>query len=80
MCKKTCNLIKELPEFRLKIAELELTDKEFAKLLADYCALEQQITAMEQNTVADFELHIKDLKTRCITIKDRLYIRLKHAP
>ncbi|AOT08975.1 YdcH family protein [Pseudoalteromonas luteoviolacea] len=79
MCKESCSLVKELPEFRSKIDELKLTDDEFAKLSQDYYALEQQIIACEKNNERMCDTKLKELKIRCFTIKDRLYMRLKHG-
>lgn len=79
MCMKSCSLIKELPEFKAKIIERKVTDAEFARLLADYYALEQQIEMCEKSQVIQDEVALKELRVRCLTLKDRLYMRLKHA-
>lgn len=79
MCIERCSLVKELPEFKSKIDELILTDEEFARLSEDYHALEQQIVACKKSNGPMCEAKLKELKIRCFTLKDRLYMRLKHG-
>ncbi len=73
------NLVNEFPQFRDKIHSMKTSDRHFAKLFAEYDAIEHQVHRIESGAEAASDERLESLKKQRITLKDSLYQILKAA-
>jgi len=69
----------DFPEHKTRIHELKAGDHHFAKLLADYDELTDEIGRLEKADVPVADDYIEKLKFTRVSLKDKLYGYLKPA-
>ena len=73
---QTHRLEDEFPALATRLQALRQNDPQFAKLLAEYDALDREICDLEARDMPISDLEIEDLKKRRVALKDTLYTRM----
>ncbi|NBX03003.1 MAG: DUF465 domain-containing protein [Alphaproteobacteria bacterium] len=73
------SLAKEFPELREKIHELKTSDNHFARLFAEYDAVEHDVHRIESGAEAASDERLEGLKKQRLSLKDELAALLKKA-
>lgn len=73
------SLLNEFPEFREEIHRLKQTDAHFAKLFAEYDAVEHDVHRIESGAEAASDERLEGLKKQRLHLKDALFAMLKKA-
>jgi len=73
------SLVQEFPEMREKIHQLKMSDKHFARLFAEYDAVEHSVHRIEAGIEASSDTHVEALKKLRLKLKDELFGLLKKA-
>ena len=73
------SLIHEFPEMRERIHQMKLSDTHFARLFAEYDALEHDVHRIEAGAEAASDERLETLKKQRLTLKDELFSLLKKA-
>jgi uncharacterized protein len=71
------DLMHEFPELKERIAALRANHPEFARLMDEYDALDEQILRMEQRVEPTSNDHEEELKKKRVHLKDQLYAMLR---
>jgi len=70
----------EFPQHAKLIEKLHETNQEFAALLDEYTALDEEILEIEENGNNVTDEHAEELKFKRVSLKDKLYAMLQqHA-
>ena len=67
------SLAKELPEFKVKIHELKMNDRHFARLFDDYHDLDHEMIRIEEGVENTSDEYLESLKKQRLHLKDQLY-------
>lgn len=73
------SLIHEFPEMRDRIHHLKTSDNHFARLFAEYDAVEHNVHRIESGAEASSDERLETLKKQRLNLKDELYSLLKKA-
>ena len=73
------SLAKEFPELHAQIHQLKTSDNHFAKLFAEYDAVEHDIHRIESGAEAASDDRLEGLKKQRLSLKDELFGMLKKA-
>jgi uncharacterized protein YdcH (DUF465 family) len=73
------SLINEFPEMREKIHVLKTTDNHFARLFAEYDAVEHEVHRIESGAEPTSDEHLETLKKKRLKLKDELFGMLQKA-
>lgn len=79
MCNTPHQLAADFPEFADTIATLKTSDAHFAKLLADYNALNDEVHLVETDVHPMDDLAQAELRKKRMVLKDELYRLLTTA-
>lgn len=71
------SLVNELPEMREHIHRMKTTDNHFARLFAEYDAVEHSVRRIESGAEAASDAHLETLKKQRLSLKDALFSMLK---
>ena len=63
----------EFPKYEMKIHKLLEESPEFAAMMREYDALDEEILKIEQNVEAVSDFYAEELKKKRVLLKDRLY-------
>lgn len=63
----------EFPEYQERIQELMGSNAEFAAMMKEYNALDDEILKIEQNVEPVSDVYAEDLKKKRVLLKDKLY-------
>lgn len=70
----------EFPQFKEAIHDLKASDHHFAKLFAEYEAIDKEIVRIEQDIQPTSDEYAEEQKKKRVALKDELYQMLKaHA-
>lgn len=70
----------EFPEHAVLIEKLHETNEEFASLMDEYTALDEEILNIEESGTNVSDEHIEEFKFRRLALKDKLFAILQeHA-
>lgn len=69
----------EFPEYRDRIRQLRLDDKNFARLSQHYHEVDDEVRRIERGNEASDELHLEERKKVRLHLKDELYRMLKEV-
>jgi len=69
----------EFPSYELKIHKLLADNPEFAAMMKEYDALDEEILKIEQNVEAVSDVYAEDLKKKRVHLKDQLYQMLNQG-
>lgn len=72
------DLVHEFPEYQQLIASLRASNPDFARLMDEYDALDEEILRIEQRVEVVSEMYEEDLKKKRVHLKDQLYAMLRH--
>lgn len=73
------SLAKEFPEMRERIHQLKTSDNHFARLFAQYDAVEHDVHRIESGAEAAGDERLELLKKQRLGLKDELFSLLKKA-
>ena len=73
------SLAKEFPEMRERIHQLKTSDNHFARLFAQYDAVEHDVHRIESGAEAAADERLEALKKQRLGLKDELFSLLKKA-
>jgi uncharacterized protein YdcH (DUF465 family) len=73
------DLHKEFPDHQDKIRALKQSDAQFAKLVADYERVNDEVFKAESQIQPTEELHEHELKKERMVLKDAIWRRLRMA-
>jgi hypothetical protein len=66
-------LIKEFPEFRLRIHDLKTSDPEFKSLFDEFEVIDKEICRIEQDIEPSSDDRLEILKKKRVFLKDTLF-------
>lgn len=67
----------DFPEFKEQIHELKLHNSEFAALLKEYDAIDDEVYRIEQGIETPDDTYTEKLKLKRVELKDKLYALVK---
>jgi uncharacterized protein len=73
------DLLKEFPDHQELIRRLRQSDPQFARLVADYEAINDEVFKAESHILPTEELHEHEMKKRRAALKDAIWRRLRAA-
>ncbi|MFO0388367.1 MAG: YdcH family protein [Alphaproteobacteria bacterium] len=73
------SLINEFPEMRDRIHQMKTSDSHFARLFAEYDAVEHSVHRIEAGAEAASDERLEILKKQRLSLKDQLFGLLKKA-
>lgn len=73
------SLINEFPEMRERIHRMKTSDNHFARLFAEYDAVEHEVHRIESGAEAAGDERLETLKKRRLSLKDELFGLLTKA-
>lgn len=71
------DLPKEFPEHQERLRELKQSDPQFARLVADYEQINDEVFKAESHMQPTEELHEHELKKQRMALKDAIWARLR---
>ena len=69
----------EFPEFRDRIHELKLHNRQFAELYRQYQDVDKEIYRIEEQIETPSDHYTEELKKKRVLLKDQLYAMLRNA-
>lgn len=66
------DLLHELPEHRDAIHDLKMNNAHFSRLFTEYHDLTHQIESIEKNNSNVSDEHLKEMKTKRLTLEDEM--------
>lgn len=73
------SLVQEFPEMRERIHQMKISDNYFARLFAEYDAVEHDVQRIESGAEAASDDRLEALKKQRLNLKDALFRLLKNA-
>lgn len=73
------SLVNEFPEMRDRIRQMKFSDRHFARLFAEYDAVEHSVHRIESGVEAAADERLEELKKLRLHLKDELFGLLKKA-
>lgn len=73
------SLVNEFPEMRERIHQMKTSDNHFARLFAEYDAVEHSVHRIESGAEAAADERLEGLKKRRLALKDELFGLLKKS-
>lgn len=73
------SLVHEFPEYRQRIHEMKTRDTHFARLFAEYDAVEHEVHRIESGAEAAADERLEALKKQRLSLKDQLFSLLQKA-
>jgi uncharacterized protein YdcH (DUF465 family) len=73
------SLVSEFPEMRDRIHQMKTSDNHFARLFAEYDAVEHNVHRIESGAEAASDVRLESLKKQRLHLKDQLFSLLNKA-